>query len=87
MDQVEIVSDQVSLTADGLGDYELSVPLTLLNLYPKPGMTIKGDIGILRGNGFQTLQRVYWNNKSTGIVADVPSEAELTPELWGSWQF
>ena len=48
---------------------------------------IKADIGILRGNGFQTLQRVYWNNKATAITADVPSEAELTPALWGKWQF
>ena len=47
----------------------------------------QGDLGILRGNGFQTLQRVYWNNKATAITADVPSEAELTPALWGRWQF
>ena len=26
---------------------------------------------------------VYWSNKATGITADVPSEAELTPGLWG----
>jgi hypothetical protein len=43
-------------------------------------------IGLLRGNGFQTLQRVYWSNKATGITADVPSEAELTPQLWSEWQ-
>lgn len=87
LDRVENVSNQVTLTADDQGDYELSVPLSLLNLTPKPGQTMKGDIGILRGNGFQTLQRVYWSNKATGIVADVPSEAELTPVLWGTWQF
>ncbi len=87
MDRVEDVSDKVNLTADGEGDYEISAPLALLNLAPKAGTTIKGDIGILRGNGFQTLQRVYWSNKATGIVADVPSEAELTPVLWGAWQF
>ena len=44
-------------------------------------------MGILRGNGRQTLQRVYWNNKATAIVTDVPSEAELTPALWGVWKF
>ena len=47
------------------------------------GQSLKGDIGVLRGNGFQTLQRVYWSNKATGITADVPSEAQLTPQLWG----
>ena len=67
--------------------YELSVPLARLGLTPADGQSIKGDIGILRGNGFQTLQRVYWNNKATGITADVPSEAELTPALWGKWIF
>ena len=67
--------------------YEVSVPLAALGLKPADGQSIKGDIGILRGNGFQTLQRVYWNNKATAITADVPSEAELTPALWGNWQF
>ena len=67
--------------------YEVSVPLSTLGLKPADGQSIKADIGILRGNGFQTLQRVYWNNKATAITADVPSEAELTPALWGRWQF
>ncbi len=67
--------------------YELSVPLAALGLKPADGQSIKADIGILRGNGFQTLQRVYWNNKATAITADVPSEAELTPALWGRWLF
>ena len=66
--------------------YELSIPLSALGWAPKAGEEIRGDIGILRGNGFQTLQRVYWNNKATGITADVPSEAELTPALWGKWR-
>jgi hypothetical protein len=44
-----------------------------------PGLALRGDIGILRGNGFQTTQRVYWSNKAAGITADVPREAELTP--------
>ncbi len=25
----------------------------------------------------------FWSNKRTGITAGVPSEAELTPQLWG----
>ncbi|WP_038170805.1 hypothetical protein [Verrucomicrobium sp. BvORR106] len=66
--------------------YEISIPLSALGWKPVAGSEVKGDIGILRGNGFQTLQRVYWNNKATGITADVPSEAELTPALWGKWK-
>jgi hypothetical protein len=96
IDQVEDVSVQVQLAAGVEKDekgktkgafYEVSVPLSVLGLTPAEGQAIKADIGILRGNGFQTLQRVYWNNKATAITADVPSEAELTPALWGKWQF
>ncbi len=80
------VSEQVTL-AGADGNYELSVPLAALGLKPSAGLTVKGDLGLLRGNGFQTMQRVYWSNKATGITADVPSEAELTPQLWGRWEF
>lgn len=86
LDRVEDVTAQVEL-ASHEGNYELSIPLASLGLQPKPGQRIKGDLGILRGNGFQTLQRVYWANKASGITADVPSEAELTPKLWGRWEF
>lgn len=67
--------------------YEFSIPLATLGLKPQPGETILGDIGVLRGNGTQTMQRSYWRNKATGITADVPSEAELIPKLWGQLRF
>lgn len=86
IDVVEDVTDQVQLASDG-GNYEISIPLKTLNLSPQAGTTIKGDIGLLRGNGFQTQQRVYWSNKATAITADVPSEAQLTPQLWGRWEW
>jgi NHL repeat len=86
IDKVEDVSDQVRLAGAG-GDYELSVPLETLGLKPAAGQTIRGDVGVLRGDGFQTLRRVYWSNKATGLTSDVPSEAMLTPHLWGRWEF
>lgn len=85
-DRVDDVSGSVTLAGSG-GDYEVSVPLSLLGLVPAPGLAARGDIGVLRGNGFQTLQRVYWHSKATGLVSDIPSEAELTPPLWGTWRF
>ena len=87
MDSVSDVSGQVQLATDGKGNYEIAVPLALLGLKPQPGMKIKADIGVLRGNGVDTTQRVYWSNKATAIVADVPSEAALTPALWGTFEF
>jgi len=86
MDRVDDVSAAVTLAGSG-GDYVLSVPLALLGLSPAAGQEIRGDVGVLRGNGFQTLQRVYWHNKASGLVSDLASEAELTPPLWGVWKF
>jgi sugar lactone lactonase YvrE len=73
--------------AGAQGNFELAVPLAALGLQPKPGLRLRGDIGILRGNGGLTAQRLYWQNKATGLVSDVPGEAELTPQLWGWWEF
>lgn len=85
LDQVEDVSDRVQF-ASNEGDYEFSIPLSVLGWNPTPGTRFRGDIGVLRGNGFQTLQRVYWNNKATAITSDLPSEAALSPELWGEFE-
>jgi hypothetical protein len=86
LDRVEDVSAQVQLGGTN-GNFEISIPLATLGLKPQPGQKIRGDLGVLRGNEFQTSQRVYWSNKASGIVADVPSEAELTPKLWGRIEF
>ena len=74
------------MATDKEGNYELSVPLAALGWKPKIGQTYGADLGVLRGSGGQTTQRVYWSNKATAITADVPSEAELTPRLWGKWK-
>ena len=86
-DSVTDVSDKVTLTAHG-GDFELAVPFAALGMTPPaPGTQILGDIGLLRGDGAQTTQRLYWNNQDTGMVSDVPSEARLRPGNWGLWRF
>jgi len=96
LDRVEDVSAQVVLqttvskNAKGKVDtafYEFSIPLATLGLKPQAGQTVRGDLGILRGDGIRTMQRVYWSNKATAITEDVPSEAELTPKLWGTFHF
>jgi hypothetical protein len=90
LDAVEDVSQLVeftALTGDAAGTFVFSIPLEALGVKPVSGEKIKADIGVLRGNAMQTTQRVYWSNKATGITSDVPSEAELTPDLWGEWIF
>jgi hypothetical protein len=87
-DDVEDVSQYVRLTKGAsAGDFEFSIPLAVLGLKPTPGSTLRGDVGLLRGDGLRTTQRVYWSNKASGLVSDVPSEAELTPQLWGTVKF
>ncbi|MBN2475476.1 MAG: hypothetical protein JXB62_12770 [Pirellulales bacterium] len=85
IDVVEDVTEQVTLATDKQGNFEMRVALAALHWQPKPGETYRADLGVLRGANGQTTQRVYWTNKATAITADVPSEAELTPKLWGKW--
>ena len=84
-DRVEDVSGHLQF-AGADGNYEFSIPLGALGLKPAEGMMLQADLGVLRGNGFETIQRAYWSNKATAITADVPSEALLAPQLWGRWR-
>lgn len=85
-DKVEDVSSQLEF-AGKEGNYEISIPVSVLGLKPSDGLEIKGDLGILRGEKGQTTARSYWSNKATGITSDVPSEAMLMPNLWGKFKF
>jgi len=85
-DRVDDVSDSLQLVQKD-GDIELSIPLAVLGLNEiGEGATLLGDIGILRGTGAMTTQRLYWNNLDTLICSDVPSEARLQPANWGTWR-
>ncbi len=95
-DGVDDVSADIELASDQVTDkqgkvesvnFEFSIPLSVLGIKPEAGQSIRGDVGVLRGDGVRTLQRVYWNNKSSGLVSDVPSEAEQIPRLWGTFRF
>jgi hypothetical protein len=86
IDVVEDVSRHIEFAGNKDGHFEISIPLQVLNWRPQAGTRYRADLGVLRGDGSQTTQRVYWSNKATAITADVPSEAELTPRLWGQWE-
>jgi hypothetical protein len=85
-DDVEDVSDRVTLTADG-GFYQFAVPLALLGLGPSPGKQYRGDVGLVLSDGTRAQARVYWHNKADAMTADVPSEARLNPSQWGLFRF
>ena len=65
---------------------EAAIPWKLLGVTPKAGLKLKADFGALFGDagGTTTIARQYWSNKSTGLVNDVPGEADLSPTLWGT---
>lgn len=44
---------------------------------------ILGDLGIIRGNGVQNVQRVCWNSLDTWMTSDIPSEARWRSLNWG----
>ena len=68
---------------------EAAIPLKTLGVQPVDGLRLKMDWGVLRTgpDGYETLERIYWSNKATGITADRPSEARLSPDMWGHLLF
>ena len=54
---------------------------------PQVGTRLPGDVGILQSdqNGVRTAGRLYRSDKSQTVISDLPSEARLTPALWGEF--
>ncbi len=64
---------------------QAAVPLTDIGWKPTPGQRLKFDWGVLVSgpDGTEVLRRLCWANRATQITADAPSEARLSPHLWG----
>ncbi len=92
-DYVAIMEDaEVAIGKDEQnGSYvlEAKLPLSSLGLNIKAGDSITGDVGIIVSDesGTYNKARVYYYNKHTGLVSDMPSEARLYPEEWGKVTF
>ena len=90
LDRVDDVSSQVQLNINPstppsqMTQYAFSIPLYVLGIDPSSDQDLLGDVGILRGNAGATVERLYWHNKASGLTADVPGEAMLTPQMWGA---
>lgn len=68
---------------------QATIPLKDLGLSPQAGLVLHGDVGVTYSDpeGKDTNMRVYWSNKSTGIVADEVEELRMQPALWGEFSF
>ena len=65
-----------------------AVPLTTLGLTITDDLVLKMDWGVLSTDGGSvTTARRYWANKMAVGVMDEPTEAKLTPDLWGHVRF
>jgi hypothetical protein len=90
-DRVAKLSDaQVAVQTDK-NSYclEARIPLKAIGLNIEPDVCYKFDWGILLGgpDGNDVLQRAYWANSQTTILADEALEAQLHPDLWGMIRF
>ncbi len=63
---------------------EFSIPLEALRLTPHADESLRGDIGLLVGNGIETIARAHWHNKRMTVVTDIPTEVSLHPQHWGT---
>jgi len=57
-----------------------------LGFQPQAGKQYKVDLGTIYADptGTNRAARVYWSNKATGLVSDVPGEIMASPNLWGT---
>ncbi len=65
-----------------------TIPLELLGFLPKPGASVRMDLGYIFGNaaGTQAALRSYWTNNSfsANVTNDIPNESRLEPAEWGT---
>ena len=73
--------------ATGFNTYTLlvTIPLAELGLEGVRGKEISGVLGVIYSDpsGTNRAARLYWHDKSTGMVNDVPTEARLDSKKWG----
>ncbi len=89
LDVVEVLKSARIDTKVGFNSYTvlLRVPLADLGLDPRtvPEQGLRGVVGVIYSDpsGRNRAARLYWHDKQTGMVSDVPSEARLNPKRWG----
>jgi hypothetical protein len=89
VDKVSIIEDaKIKVERRGANvKFEAQVPLSALPYRPKGD--VRGDVGRVSSDatGERSISRNYWSNKNTAIMSDLPSEASIEPNLWGTMRF
>lgn len=90
VEDVQVLTDAtvtINRRANGY-TVEAAVPLKTLGFDPQPGKSYKLDLGVIYSDATGTTRalRMYWANKATGLVNDIPGEIMPTPNLWGTAQ-
>jgi hypothetical protein len=87
----QIAGAEIAIRQQGTGwTLEAAIPWKALGVAPPAiGAKLKGDVGVLLADehGLQTVERHYWSGKSQTTVSDTPTEARVTPALWGDLYF
>ena len=79
------VEPKVTVTADG---WSLSATIPWELVAVDPAKPIRGDVGVILSDpqGLHNAARIYFFNKRTGLVSDLPNEARLVPGAWGEFK-
>lgn len=87
-DVVQPMARATVKVATGFSSYTVlvRVPLADVGLDKALGTDIRGIVGVIFSDpsGKNRASRLYWHDKQTGLVSDVPSEARLFPNRWGT---
>jgi len=90
-DRVEVLAGAKVAVTTQTGRYvvEAAIPLKALGLSPEAGMVLRGDVGVIASDaqGRTNTARTYWSNPHTNLVSDLPLEAWMQPEAWGTLKF
>ena len=91
VDKVSILDGaHIAVTREGEKyTLEAAIPLSAIHLQVTPGLKISGDVGRVLSDqsGTTRVDRIYWSNPNTKMVKDLPTEARLQPNLWGTFVF
>ncbi len=91
LDRIEILAQAEVAVRRTAAAYtvEASVPLSTLGLPPGGLDRLRGDLGVISSDaaGRDRVKRTYHFNPSTGMTADLTTEATLQPAEWGTVRF